>query len=214
MLATYFKNMTKNLSSISIPCKPASQGAPLNIEKEFQCPPPGSLEVDLGCGKGRFLLARANAHKDTCFLGIDRRRRRIEKIGRAVERNGLENIRLVCAEAFFTVTSLIPENSVSTYYIFFPDPWPKRRHHRRRLFDANFLDAIQRTLRANGKIHIATDHPDYFSIIREALTADPRFAEIDPFVPAVDERTNFELVFMAQKKPIGRCSFMKISPKI
>lgn len=128
---------------------------------------------------------------------------------RAAIRMKLENIRLICAENYFAVDKLIPPESVSVYYVFFPDPWPKRRHHRRRLFDANFLNAVHRTLRANGKIHVATDYPDYFLIIRNILANDGRFSECKPFVPADHERTNFELVFMGLNKPIGRCSFMK-----
>lgn len=165
--------------------------------------------MDLGCGKGRFLLARAAAHGDTCFLGIDRRQIRIEKVERAARRLKLGNIRLLCSEIFVAIDKLLPPESVSVYYIFFPDPWPKRRHHRRRLFSQEFLEAVCRTLRKEGKIHIVTDHLDYFSIIRKILAADRRFAEIEPFIPDEQERTNFELVFTALNKPIGRCSFAK-----
>lgn len=193
--------------------QPGNRTTAIDLEKTFGRPKPVNFEVDLGCGKGRFLIARASAHRETCFLGIDRRQMRILKVARAALRMKLENIRLLCAENFSVVENLIPVESVSVYYLFFPDPWPKRRHHRRRLFDADFLNAIQRTLCAHGKIHIATDHLDYFSIIRNILAADRRFAESEPFVPAPDECTNFELVFMGQMKPIGRCSFMKISPK-
>ena len=183
----------------------------IDLERMFNRPKPVKFEVDLGCGKGRFLIARALARKETCFLGTDRRQMRILKVERAAFRMKLENIRLLCAENFSAVENFIPAESVSVYYLFFPDPWPKRRHHRRRLFDADFLNAIQRTLRPDGKIHIATDHLDYFSIIRNILATDRRFAESEPFVPAENERTNFELIFMGQNKPIGRCSFMKKS---
>lgn len=198
----------------SIVIKSTGQTAVLDLEKIFNRPGPIKFEVDLGCGKGRFLIARAFAHKEICFLGIDRRQMRILKVERAALRPKLGNIRLLRSEIYFAVDNFIPDESVSVYYLFFPDPWPKRRHHRRRLFDADFLNALQRTLGADGKIHIATDHLDYFSIIRNILAADRRFAETEPFVPAADERTNFELVFMGLNKPIGRCSFTKISSKI
>jgi len=193
--------------------KPGKPQETIDLETAFNRPKPVDFEVDLGCGKGRFLIARALAHADTCFLGIDRRKMRILKVERAALRMKLENIRLLCAENFSAVEKLVPPGSVSTYYLFFPDPWPKRRHHRRRLFGAAFLDAVQRTLRAGGKIHIATDHLDYFSIIRNILAADSRFAECEPFVPGENERTNFEIVFMGLDKPIGRCSFMKSGVK-
>lgn len=191
---------------------PGSWLTTINLNEAFDHPQPLKLEVDLGCGKGRLLLARAGACRETCFLGIDRVRTRILKVERKAVRLGLKNLRLLYAEALYAVDNLLPEQSVSVYYLFFPDPWPKRRHHRRRLFDADFLNALQRTLRANGQIHIATDHLDYFSIIRQSLAADRRFAETEPFVPADNERTDFELTFLAQNKPIGRCSFIKKSP--
>ncbi|MDD5483619.1 MAG: tRNA (guanosine(46)-N7)-methyltransferase TrmB [Kiritimatiellae bacterium] len=181
-------------------------------EKVFNRATSFDLEVDLGCGKGRFLLARSFSRPESSFLGIDRRRARIGKVGRAVRRAGVRNIRLLCSEIFFAVENLIPAESVSVYYLFFPDPWPKRRHHRRRLFDAGFRDAVRKTLKAGGEIHIATDHPDYFLIIKNLLAADVRFVEIAPFAPTAGERTNFELLFMGQNKPIARCSFMKSGP--
>lgn len=188
---------------------PGNPQETIDIEKAFNRPKPLKLEVDLGCGKGRFLIARARDNGETCFLGIDRRQMRILKVERAARRHKLENIRLLCAENCTAVENYIPPESVSAYYLFFPDPWPKRRHHRRRLFNADFLDAVNRTMRKEGKIHIATDHPDYFAIIRRILANDGRLTEIEPFIPAEHERTNFELLFMGQNKPIGRCSFMK-----
>ena len=187
---------------------PADWAAPLDLSAAFGRAP-HRLEVDLGCGKGRFLLARAAAHPETSFLGLDRQTRRLAKVERKVQRAQLVNIRLLYAEAAYAVAHLLPRGSVAVYYIFFPDPWPKRRHHRRRLFDARFLNSIQRTLCPNGTIHIATDHLDYFSIIKNILAADSRFAECKPFVPPENERTNFELVFLGQNKPIWRCSFKK-----
>ncbi|MDO9540886.1 MAG: tRNA (guanosine(46)-N7)-methyltransferase TrmB [Kiritimatiellia bacterium] len=203
------------MSDLSYPgtirLQPEKGTTAIDLEKAFGRSDRPNLEIDLGCGKGRFLLARAQANKENCFLGIDRREARILKLERAALRLKLKNIRLLCSEIYFAIENFVPDKSVSVYYLFFHDPWPKRRHHRRRLFDANFLNALQRTLRAEGKIHIATDHQDYFSIIRNILTADRRFAESDPFLPAEDERTNFELIFLGQNKPIGRCSFIKIS---
>lgn len=189
--------------------QPGNQRQALDLELAFNRPGPPDLEIDLGCGKGRFLVARALANPATCFLGIDRRQMRIAKVERAALRMKLGNIRLICGENSQAVENLIPAACVATYYLFFPDPWPKRRHHRRRLFDARFLEAIHRTLRPGGKLHIATDHGDYFEIIRRTLAADRRFEECETFIPAENERTNFELIFTGQGKPIGRCSFRK-----
>lgn len=185
---------------------PSNWAAPLDLAAVFG-KPPAPVEVDLGCGKGRFLLARARACPAISFLGIDRLRARVLKVERQALRLGLANVRLMFVEAGYAVTYLLPPGSVSTFYIFFPDPWPKRRHGRRRLFAAGFLNALQRTLVGRGRVHIATDYADYFESIREIFRRDPRFAEVEPFVPRAEERTEFELVFLNQRQPINRCSF-------
>ena len=187
---------------------PADWTAPLDLAAAFGRPP-RRLEVDLGCGKGRFLLARAAAHPQTSFLGLDRQTRRLAKVERKAQRAQLSNIRLLYAEAAYAVAQLLPPGSVAAYYIFFPDPWPKRRHHRRRLFDAAFLDALNATLMPGGCLHLATDHLDYFGSIHRLLAGDARFFESRPFVTPDEERTDFELIFLQQNKTIGRCSFTK-----
>lgn len=187
---------------------PADWTTPLNLETAFG-QTPRRLEVDLGCGKGRFLLARAAANPQTSFLGLDRQSRRLAKVERKAQRAGLTNIRLLYSEAAYAVAHLLPRDSVAAYYIFFPDPWPKRRHHRRRLFDAVFLTALNTTLIPGGCIHIATDHLDYFEKIRRLLAGDNRFAARDPLVTSPEERTDFELIFLQQNKLIGRCSFAR-----
>ena len=102
--------------------KPENPHQLLDLGLAFNRPGTLELEIDLGCGKGRFLLARALASRETCFLGIDRRRMRIAKIERAALRMHLENIRLICGENCQAVETLVPAGSVRTYYLFFPTP--------------------------------------------------------------------------------------------
>ncbi len=166
------------------------------------------LEVDLGCGKGRFLLTHATDQPDTHFLGIDRMLRRIRKIDRKAVRAKLHNIRLLRMEAYYAVTYLLPPCSVSTYYILFPDPWPKKKHHDHRLFNPTFLEALIRTLIPGGKLHVATDHLPYFEEIQQILHACPDFTHIEPWEPLSHERTDFELLFL-ESKPIGRASYQR-----
>jgi len=166
------------------------------------------LEVDIGCGKGRFLLARAADHPDINFLGIDRMLRRIRKIDRKIVRRRQRNVRLMRMDACYATMHLLPARSVRTYYVFFPDPWPKKKHHGHRLFNAEYVDALHRTLQPDGTVHIATDHAPYFDAIRETMINDARFLRVAPFVPAIHEKTDFELLYI-DEKPIGRCSFAK-----
>jgi tRNA (guanine-N7-)-methyltransferase len=169
--------------------------------------PARPVEVDLGCGKGRFLLARATAHPAAQFLGVDRMLPRIRKLDRKVCRLGLVNVRLLRLEAAYTLRRLLPANSIARFYLFFPDPWPKRRHHKRRLFDAAFRTLLWTRLVPGGEIQIATDHLDYFAAMQRALRDDPRFEETAPMVRGEQERTDFELIFLRQGMPIDACGF-------
>jgi len=167
------------------------------------------LEVDVGCGKGRFLIARAKAHPETDFLGIERLLMRLRKVAKKTTRAGLSNVYLLRIEASYAIEYLLPPLSVNTFYIFFPDPWPKRRHHKRRMFTPAFLDALHKTLRPGGRVHVATDHLGYMERIAELFGADHRFIEIPPFVPAEDEQTDFEITFLEEAKPIRRHAYSK-----
>ncbi|TAN36169.1 MAG: tRNA (guanosine(46)-N7)-methyltransferase TrmB [Verrucomicrobia bacterium] len=166
------------------------------------------IEVDLGCGKGRFLLAHATAHPNVNFFGVDRMLRRIRKVDNKARRQALSNIRLMRMEAYYATTYLLPPASIATYYIFFPDPWPKKRHHEHRLFNSRFMDALHRTLTPGGGVHFATDHLPYFAEVCALIRADRRFAEIPPFVPEPEEQTDFERYYIG-RTPIGRFSFRK-----
>jgi tRNA (guanine-N7-)-methyltransferase len=179
---------------------------PLPPECGFDSAQP--LEIDLGAGKGRFLLARAAHHPDVNFLGIERMLRRVRKLDRKVRHQGLRNVRLLRMEAYYATTYLIPSGAVSTYYIFFPDPWPKKRHHGNRLFSPLFVDAMHRTLASEGRVHIATDHRPYFEEIQEILCQDPRFNRTEPYIPSEDEQTDFECYY-AQHTEICRCSIQR-----
>lgn len=191
----------------SLRVEPATEAewlGPLRV-REFFAQPERCLEVDLGCGKGRFLLAHAAKHPETNFLGIDRMLRRIRKVDNRARRLDRINIRLMRVEAYYAVAHLLPPASVDAYYIFFPDPWPKARHEGHRLFNAPFLDALHRTLAPGGVAHVATDHQPYFEQLAGVFAGDARFAPAAPFAPPEDEQTDFERYYIGQK-PIGRLS--------
>lgn len=168
----------------------------------------GPLEVDIGCGRGRFLLARAQSNPSVNFLGIDQCLLRLRKIDRKAQANGLDNIRLAQGDAL-RLLPLLPMESVVTFYVFFPDPWPKRRHHPRRLVSPLFLDLAYRTLAPSGIIHLCTDHADYYTVILKTCRADARLLECEPFLPSESEETDFGLIFRAQNRSAHRCSFRK-----
>ena len=179
---------------------------PVDFKSAFPHPD-RPLEVDIGSGKGRFLVARSGRFPAVNFLGIERMLGRINSSGRRCERAGRENVRMFRMEGYYAISQMMPARSVANYYFFFPDPWPKAKHHDQRLFNPAFMDALFKTLEDDGCLHVATDHLPYFEEIHELLLKDDRFAEVEAFEPDDEERTDFELIF--SHKQIGRCSFRK-----
>jgi tRNA (guanine-N7-)-methyltransferase len=167
------------------------------------------LHVDLGCGDGAFLCALAQRLPEKNFLGIERLLGRVNAAASKAARIG--NVRVLRVESSYALHYLLPARSVETFYLLFPDPWPKRRHHRRRLVTADFLQSIAETLGPDGKFHIATDQRDYFEQIIALAAANPYLARAeasDVDLPC----TNFEARFRAEAAPIYRLLLRKISP--
>jgi len=178
--------------------------------------PARPVELDVGCGKGRFLLARARAFPATQFIGLERESARLARIDLTARREGLENVHLLRADAIAALTLHLPANLADAIYFFFPDPWPKRRHHRRRLFTPLFLDAVRRVLKPGGCFHLATDQADYFEMMQESLSGDYRFEAIETFQRQSHEQTDFEVIFRGKNQTIGEASYRLLavdSPK-
>ena len=168
------------------------------------------VEVDVGCGKGRFLLARARQFPETQFLGLERQDARVARIDVTARREGLCNVRLLKADAMRALCVLLPPACADTVYFFFPDPWPKRKHHKHRLFSPAFLDALVRLLKSQGCLHVATDRPDYGERMATLLDGDPRFRRIATFERTPEEYTDFELLFRAQGLPVHAASYQRV----
>jgi len=156
---------------------------------------------------------------DTNFLGIERLLGRISSAARKAATVG--NVRLLRMESSYAVRYLLPAGSVETFYLLFPDPWPKRRHWPRRIVTGEFLRTISQALAANGSILIATDHFDYFEKIKDIARANPDFTAEDPFDlrspdGGQDGRvlplTKFEQLFRAQGAAIYWLELRKVSP--
>lgn len=152
-------------------------------------------------------MAHAAKHPDRDFIGIERLLMRLRRLGKKIDRAGLTNVRLLRIESAYALQHLLPPHRVSVFYIFFPDPWPKRRHHPRRLVSAAFVKLVAWSLAPGGTVHAATDHADYGEHIRRCFTANPDFELAPTFVPPEDERTDFELEFLAKGATITRCSY-------
>lgn len=153
------------------------------------------LEIEVGCGKGRFLTRRAADNPECDYLGIERMLGRVRSFAGKCERMGLANAHVLRLEALYTFHYLLPAHGVRRVYVFFPDPWPKRKHHSHRLFGPLFLDALWKRLELGGKLEFATDHTEYFGVVCECFAADPRFRRVDPMPRPREVWTEFETMF-------------------
>jgi tRNA (guanine-N7-)-methyltransferase len=185
--------------------KPADILTPLRWDELFGRS--GPVEVEIGCGKGTFLAWAAKARPTSNFLGIDRLLLRLRKADRKLLRLGVTNVRLLRLEASYVVAKLIPTGSVAAYHIYFPDPWPKRRHAAKRLFRPSFVCQLRRTLKPDGEVHFATDSADYLAEVRQVMTARRDFTEAPAAELPEEARTDFEREFLAAGKHIHRCRF-------
>ena len=127
------------------------------------------VEVEVGIGKGRFLLTAAAARPEVDHLGIEWANEYLRIAETRAGKRGLRNVRFVRVDAKLLVARAIPEASVAAYYVFYPDPWPKKRHHKRRFFDRSTVDRVVATLVPGGWLHVATDHDAYWEVIEPLL---------------------------------------------
>ena len=155
-------------------------------------------------------MSRATTHPEVNYLAVERMMSRLCTFDRCASERGLNNIRLVSLEASYTLYYLLPRHGVRTVYIFFPDPWPKLKHHCNRLFSPVFLDALWYALEIGGCVQVATDHLLYFEEIRQHLEDDPRFEKVPAMKRTDDEQTDFEILFRRRGQSIGECAFKSL----
>jgi tRNA (guanine-N7-)-methyltransferase len=155
------------------------------------------FEVEVGSGDGSFLIQYAQAHPERNFLGIERLLGRLRKIDRKGLRAGLMNLRALRLEAAYSVEYLLPPASVSALHVYFPDPWPKRRHRQRRLINETFVGAVGRALRPGGRLYLRTDDADYDAQMREVCAACPELKPAETPAELAAFITDFERHFLA-----------------
>lgn len=177
---------------------------------------PGPVHIEIGTGRATFLLNQAKARPQVNFLGIEWAnkyyRHAVDRIGRW----SLKNVRIIRTDAAAFLADSVPDSSVDCFHIYFPDPWPKKRHHKRRLFSPVNTEQLIRCLKRRGCIKTATDHAEYFEQVREVLAAQGhRLEEID-FLPTAGAEmgewvgTNFERKYLKEQRPIYTIAVRKI----
>jgi len=166
------------------------------------------LVVDIGFGRGEFLLDLAKQFPDRAFVGIERSFKRTLKMARRLPRLGIRNVRLLEAEAQVAIPGLFPENSIASAWINFPDPWPKARHAARRLVREPFISAVVDRLVDGGELNLATDDPAYAQQMADVLAAEPQLE--NAYAPAAyrcDSRGMSPTAYELEWKSLGRTCY-------
>ncbi len=129
--------------------------------------------LEIGFGDGRSLLQQAEANPAQDFLGIEVHRPGVGRLLLALQRAGVENVRVICEDAVTVLRRNVPDGSLAAVQLFFPDPWPKKRHHKRRIVQPDFVRLVTRKLVPGGRFHLATDWEDYARHMMEVLSSEP-----------------------------------------
>ena len=176
----------------------------------------GPVHIEIGAGRATFLLNQAMAQPDVNFLGIEWARKYYRYAVDRIGRWALKNVRIIRTDAAQFLTNFVPDSSIECFHIYFPDPWPKKRHHKRRFLAPANLEQLLRCLTPAGTIRIATDHAEYFEQIQKVLAAfSDRLEKIDFFPTAganVGEwvGSNFERKYLKDKRPIYTIAVRKV----
>jgi tRNA (guanine-N7-)-methyltransferase len=166
--------------------------------------------LEIGSGKGRFLISSATERRDTNFIGIEKSLHYFRVIRERVEKRSLTNVRVINHDAFPVMQKMFADASISEVHIYFPDPWPRPKEQKRRIIRPDVLTEIRRVLVPGGTGIYVTDHREYFEaavpVIEEFFASEPR-------VPGADEppRTNYEAKYRAAGRPIYEVRFEKRS---
>ena len=200
--------ITASSESPALEILPGGVSGPFDFPSLFGNVKP--VEIEIGTGKGRFLLVQAAARPEVNFLGVEWSLKYLRVTKDRAERRGLRNVRLFRADARHVLQALIPDSSIARVHVYCPDPWPKKRHRKRRLFLPATLAHIERILVPGGYLDLSTDVREYFEEIREMArdSAVLREAEDPLFPPASAEgRTSYEAKYLAAGRPIHRACY-------
>ena len=180
---------------------------PLPLEGLFNKAQP--LEVELGSGDGSFLVEHARQNLARNFIGVERLLGRLRKIDRKARRAGLQNLALFRIEAAYFVEYLLPADSIVALHVYFPDPWPKRRHRHHRLVNERFPELAARVLQADGELYLRTDDLDYFQQMESVFAGVRGWERFEEPGTLLAVQTDFERGFRERGLPIYTVGFRR-----
>ena len=172
------------------------------------------VELEVGFGKGLFLVSAGQARPGTNFLGVEIERKYQLLAATRLARHGLRNVRLACADARSFLRDRLPSGGLQVVHVYFPDPWWKTRHRKRRVFTEEFTAQCARVLCPGGHLQLASDVAEYFAIITGQVTRQPGFEslpppEVRPPEHDLDYLTNFERKYRKEGRPIYRAAYVR-----
>ena len=175
------------------------------------------VELEVGPGKGLFLINAATANPSHNFLGVELARKYARLAATRVAKRNLTNVMVVPGDARLFLARHVPPASLRAVHVYFPDPWWKKRHKKRRVFAEPLVADVERGLEPGGNLHVATDVEEYFGVIRALMSGHPRFQELPPPEPKspehdLDYLTNFERKYRLEGRPIFRASYRRGPP--
>jgi tRNA (guanine-N7-)-methyltransferase len=175
------------------------------------------LEIEVGSGKGLFLRNAARTQPDIDFLGIEIVYKYARFTAAGLAKRGLPNARVVSGDAMRIFAERIPDSALAAVHIYFPDPWWKKRHRKRRVMNETFAQHIERTMRPGGSLHFWTDVEEYFHgtlelLARHTRLTGPMAVAETPAENDLAYRTHFERRMRVSDEPVYRCEFRKAGP--
>ena len=165
------------------------------------------LEIELGCGDASFLVEYARRYPQQNYIGVERLLGRIQKLDRKGRRAGLTNLRGVRIESSYFLQYLLLPHAASALHIYFPDPWPKKKHHRLRLINESFPARARAALAPDGMVYLRTDHTEYFQQMQDVFGAAKEFKSVETPSSLAEIMTDFEREFNAQGIPTLRAAY-------
>ena len=183
----------------------------INLQKLFGNKNP--VELEIGFGKGLFLLHSGYTYPEINFLGVEYAKKYFLKACDRIEKRPISNVRMLHGEAFEFLSEYIPDESLQKIHLYFPDPWPKKRHFKRRLFQDAFIELVHRKLQMNGYLYIATDHQGYWEWMDEILIRQTLLTKTDllpqPPLPESSGLTSYEIKYQKEGRNINRVVYQK-----